>query len=333
MTMTRTDFEKGVIADMYEYYLESEDKLYKSYQPIYPKICEVKDVEEIKGPYAQGTTVVMDSNYQFREENQPIPFEQAIEGYVWHAKIKSIDKGVAISMEANRDLRHRVKDFLRDWIVNKGLAHQLEIAKERVIADLFNYGGYTAGHSIFNQNIPGVLATSYGNLCYDGKPFFALSGNNRAAKSGTTYYNGLALSLTYDNLVTAHKLLTSTNAKQENDEPFDNSQDKVLVVPTALSIEAKTIINSTLVPNTANNATNVLKGEYEVVENPYLTTATAWAIGRKSLGIKLWISKKPVLDFWRVPETRQLRASAHIDIAVAVTNWRGWVGSNFPTSA
>jgi hypothetical protein len=331
--MNRSDFKKGLIADMYEWYLDAKDKLYKEYSPIYPKIADVRDVKEITGSYAQGTTVIADSgDVPFRDENSPIKFENEAEGYTWHASIKSIDIGKRVSMELNRDIEHRAKDFLRKFVVEGNLARRMEIIKERLVAKVFNEGALLAGSDIFDQNIPGVLTTTYGKFCYDGKPFFNMSDNLRSSKGGGTYYNGLDLALSYDNLKTAYTLLTSTNAKMENDEPFDNTQNIVLLVPPALKLTADVLINSTLVPGGANNDKNPLQGAAEIVEQPYFTQTDCWALVRKGLAIRVYFASKPVFDFWEVKETRELRASAHLDVAVTVTNWRGAVGSKFPTA-
>jgi len=327
----RSDLIKGLQADLHKWYWESADPYYKSYSPIYPKIADVRKLSEIKGPFYQTTSALGLDELPEKKENESIQEHQISEGYTIYIKKRTHAIKIPITYELSRDF-WRAKDFLRDFIKKNGPQAVLNTF-EKALANIFNYGGYTSGADIFDNSIPGILSPSYGNLCYDGKPFFTLQGNERSAKNGDTYYNGLGLTLDFDNLKTAHNLLTGTNAKREDGSPFDNTQNKIIVVPTQLALDTDRLINSTLIPDSNNNDKNPLKGEYEIIVNPHFTTSTSWAIGRKGFGIVMFLPDGPTFDVWEDMDTKQIKANILVDFAIGVTNWRGWVGSNFPTSA
>jgi len=326
----RTDMIKALQNLAMSVTMEATDAFYKSISLVYPKLVTLRKVSEIKGTHYQTSSVVGIQELEEVEEGEPIPFRDPVEGYQIYLKKKKLAVGTEFTLELDQDFE-QIKDFFRAYI-RENIPPAVVEAKEKAIAGLFNEGAFTAGSTKFN-NATKTFAPSYGNFAYDTKPFLNLSGNNRSAKGhNTTYYNHIgSLALTFDNLSTAHNLLTDTNAKKENGQPFDNTQNKKLLVPTGLVLTARRIINSELIPGNSNNDKNALQGEYDIVQSPYITTATAWAIGRPQ-GILFFDSNDVIYEFWKVNETQQLRCSAHIRVAYGVRNWRAWVGSNFPTS-
>jgi len=326
--MDRTNFLKGITADLHEWYWEAADDFYKTSSPAYKKIVTLDSTKSIKGPYAQITSGIAPATLPEVNPNSEIPTQDSLEGWVVYAKVRKAGHKIMVPYELQRDFT-KVRDFLRSQI-EENAPQQIENTKSKIVADLFNYGGFTAGHSIFNQDIPGILSTGYGNYVYDGKPFFNLSGNLRTAKNGATYYNGAALALTFDNLVTMSTLMTGTNAKREDGTPFDNSKGRILLVPPSLELTAMQLVNSTLIPGSPNNDVNPLKGAMEVVVCPDLTDTDAWFIVRKE-GIKFWVSE-PRMKFWTNENNESMYASVMIDYAICVKNWRCAVGSNFATA-
>lgn len=326
--MDRSTFVKAMTADMHEWFWEAADPFYKKHKPIYPKFMTVKPLSDIKGAFAQTTSAIGVNRLAEKKENAAIAEYNASEGFTVYLAKKRFYGKSPVSFELNEDFV-KLKAFVRDYI-KSNMPEAIENTKEWLATDLFNYGGFLAGADIFD-NATRNNTPSYGSLAYDAKPMIALSGNNRTAKNGNTYYNGLALALTMDNLKTAHTLFTATNAKKENGEPFDNSQDKKLIVPQALELTADQLINSTLIPGNNNNDKNPLKGAYEIIVNPRLTTATSWALTRQE-GLVMYTSQNPDFDFYEDKETKTLKATFGFTVALGVKNFRTVVGSNFPTS-
>ncbi|MBA3052756.1 MAG: hypothetical protein FP827_06695, partial [Candidatus Omnitrophica bacterium] len=233
--MDRSTFIKGMAADMHEWYWEAADPFYKSYSPIYPKFMTVKPLSEIKGSFAQMTSAIAIDKLPQKEEGGSIQEYQASEGFTVYIAKKRFYGKSPVTFELDADFP-RVKNFIRDYI-KSNMPAAIENTKESLATDLFNYGGVILGHDVYD-NATKNNTPSYGKLAYDAVCAINLSDNLRTAKNGSTYYNGLALALTgangFDNLKTAHTLFTSTNAKQENGAPFDNSQNKKIMVPQAL---------------------------------------------------------------------------------------------------
>lgn len=334
MPLTREAMIKGLSADMHKWYWEAADPFYKKHRRVYSQICRMRSLSEIKGSYYQTTSAIGIDKLDERDENGAIAIHRPSEGYTIQIKVRNYGVIIPISYELNRDW-WRVPKFLENYIKENGpLA--VEETKEDARASLFNYGGYTAGHAIYNNSTPNQSDAS-GDGCYDGTsasivPFFSRSTGAHVSKGGTTYFNAYGNALTdFDNLVTSHNLLVDTNAKRENDTTFDNSQNKILVVPPALEVTARQWIKSTSLPGSNNNDINPLYNMYDLVVDPWLSEATSWAIGRRGFGIEFF-DADPHFKFWEDNDTGQLKARILVDFALGVTNWRGWVGSNFPLS-
>jgi hypothetical protein len=328
--MDRSTFIEGMSADMHKWYWEAAEPFYKQYAPVYSQIANVKSLSEIEGAYYQTTSAIGIEKLHKRGENAPVVKVKLGEGHTIYVAIRSFDVMLETSFELNRDFV-KIQNFLKNAIkANMPLA--VEETKEQLLASVFNDGGLTAGADVFDNSVPEVnLNPSYGDLCYDGAPFFNLSDNLRENLVGDEFHNGIALPFSSDNLKTAHTRLTATNAKREIGTPFNNTQDLVLVVPTALSLDADEVLNSKLIAGNNNNNKNSLRGRYTPIENPWLTKATQWQIGRRGFGIEMFLPDGPDFDFWEDKDIKKFKASAHIDLAIGVTNWRGWVGSNFDT--
>ena len=322
MAQLRNEFIQGMKAEMYAYYFESYDKHTAKYPEIF-------DVRTSGGAYEKTTSVIMPGVLQKKVEGEPIQAKKLSEGYTVYIKNDTYAVSIPLSKEAVDDNR-RIKEILRKAAAEFGDA--VAQTKDVRAATIFNEGGKTAGHEIFNGTVQGgVVDDPSGNLCYDGKPFFNLSDNLRSSKGRGTYYNGLALGLTHANLKIAYNLYTDTNAKDEKDEKIALLPD-VLVVPTALKFTAEEILKSQLEPHVTVNTKNVLADIVELVVSPFLTTANSWALGKRGKGIVFYERQGPEIDFWQDKETKSYIVDITIRFGPGVENWRYWVGSNFPTS-
>ncbi len=330
--VVRHDLLQGIKADMHTWFYESAEKMYKKLDRIYDKVVEVLPVSEIKGGYWKGTSAIGAKELEDRVTYGKLYEDKPTEGFQVYAVIKDKALKVKCPRELKRDW-HRTSDWLRDY-VKQNWPQAVEITKEKIVANLFNYGGYTAGHAVFNNDDSDLDLTTYTNpnLCYDGKPMFNLAGNVRTAKSGSTYYNALALTgVTYANAVTMYNLLTSTNAYMENGQPFDNSQDTVVLCHPSLKLDWEIINNSTLNPDNANNPSNPLKGAFKIYSNPYLTSSTFSCMISQGKGVRFWTSE-PKFDFWEENDPPTYWASVILDYAICIWNFRPLVGNNAPTS-
>lgn len=337
----RLDYLNGLVPNAYAYIWEGRDEFYKTYKPIYPKLAVIKSTNEIKGGFEKSTSIIGademsdQTNYGIAQEDNPQ------EGYPVYWTIKTKSKKFKVPREVMRDMKHRAENWIKTYAKNV-VPRMIETTKERIVAAPYKYGGYTSGHTIFNQDDADLnLTTGYTSFCYDGKPLFALSGNNHTAKDGNTYYNATAITtdsasgqangVNFANALTMWNLMTYTNAKMENGQEFDNGQDVSVVCSKPCGPDWEVIQNSTLNPDNAENASNPLKGMFkDIIASPYITTSTQSVMFRKE-GLVAYFGE-PVLSFYEEndPETYWLKV--YLDYAIAPKNFRAFMANNAPTA-
>ena len=327
--MVRSDFEQGMKKNMYDYGWEKFDIVKPRYQQIFDEQSET-------AAYSQGTSVIGARKLEEKtSESQDAPEESVLEGWTTLGKMRTFHKMHTWSKETVRQ-NQKMKDIVKKTAGGWGQGYAL--TKDEFYAKFFNYGGYTAGHDVFNASIAGVVTDPTGDLMYDSRPLFNFSGNTRTNKSATTYYNGLALSLTATNLETMINRLCDTNAKNESDElvGFGDDSEMVMVVPTrAMEFKARRILESTLIPGNANNDTNVLKGIADCIYWRELgaVDTDAWFVGYRKKGLIALSGWDLEYDFWIDNASGAYKAKVDCNFGARIDSWKPWVGSNFSTSA
>ncbi len=306
---------------MYKYFFEAYDQKPTVYDQIF-------DVQPSDAAYEQSTSVVGMGQLVEKPENEPIVYRQPLEGYTTYGINHTFSDGVEMSMETVED-HVKVENILRATAATWG--QSVKNTRETWYANVFNYGGITAGKALFKNVISGVISQNADGLIYDGKPLFALSGNNHPSKGGGTYYNGLALALSQANLITAVQLMTATNNRNERDEIVSIRPD-TLLVPPALEQTARVILNSTLLPGSANNDVNVMAGALKLVVWDYLSDTDAWFVLKAKSGLVAQNRKEPVIDFYQDEDTKSFKANIVARWGHRIDNWRFVVGSQFATS-
>ena len=327
MPTLRNSFTEGLKADMYAYGFEA----YDSIPTVYDKIFEVEGSDKA---YTQSTTVIDAGALVEKPENEQITFENAMEGYTVYGKNRTFAKGIQFSFEAVEDMEpgkiaNLVKNYAQTW------AKSAQINKEEFAAKFFLYGGYTAGHDVFNNTITGVITDPTGDLCYDGKPFFNLSGNLRPLYPGATatHYNSIATALSDSALKTAYTLMTSTNNVDSRGRRISLQPD-TLVVPSALKFTALNILGATNVVNSANNDLNTAQNLVSnLLEWQYLNSDTdCWFLLKAKFGLKFHNRMPLTFDFYQDEDTKAYKATAMARWGAHVYDWRGVVASQVATS-
>ena len=159
--------------------------------------------------------------------------------------------GTIVTREAKDD------NLYKDRALQLGglLADSFRTTKEIVHANVLNRGfntAYTGG---------------------DGQPLFSA---NHAVAGGGTQSNILPIAADLTEASLEDALTRLKNMKNAQGHPIRVRATK-LVIPPALEFIAMRILNSTLMPGTANNDINVLRGAINtVIVNPYLTDQDAW---------------------------------------------------------
>lgn len=330
----RLDFLNGIRPELASWYYEVSEKMYKDVPRYYPDLVEMVPKSDFIGGFSKSTSAIGSHELQDLTDRGLIHEDRPMEGFSVFGTLKMKALKVSCPRTLNRDW-HRTKSWIKDYVA-KNWAGAFEVTKEKLVADMFNFGGLTAGHSIFNNDDSTIGLTTYTlpNLAYDGKPFINRADNPRAAKGhATTYHNGLALAgVTMDNARTMVNRLTAINNRMENGNPFDNGQNLIVLCHNTLKMDWQIINESTLNPSTANNDKNPLQGAFKkIIANPYITTPTFSAIISQGKGLKAYFSQ-PYFKFWEVNDPETLWASITMDYAIWVQNFRPVVANNAPLS-
>lgn len=323
--VTRSSFVKAMVKDTYAYAIESYDKVLTVFNQIF-------DVESSDAAYEQYTSAIGPGSITEVAEGASIPRQSAQEGYTVICANKKYPTELPITNEAIDD-NTKIKNFLKAWA--SGLGDSVRNKQESDHADVFNYGGYTSGHSTFNNAIAGIITPTYGSFIYDGKPFLALTGNNHPAKNGTTYYNSIASkNLSSQNLQDVMKLITVTNA-------FNEAGMEVQIMPDTLLVQygssnwnlAKKILNSTADYDAVQSGiTNIWKGALNLIGWRFLTDSNAYFIGVAKKGLKS-LNRMPMkIDYYEDQNTDSQIVRMRSRWGKTVNNFRYWVGANLSTS-
>lgn len=261
-----------------------------------------------------------------KPEGEDLQADAPMESYTIICKNRSFGRVVRFSYETVKDAQRTGNILTRSvgtW------SRQLPATKEKFYAKFFNKGALTAGHDVFNGSISGVITDPSGNFIYDNKPFFSTSHTSRA---GTTYSNYTASNaLTHTNLQTVWKTYHNTNNRDERDAIITLSAD-VLLIPPALKFTADVILNSTQIPGSANNDTNVLRAIVRSLEWSYLDDSDGWFLGQLKRGLMATDREDVTLDFWQDELSKDYFASIFTRFGGCVTNWRHWYASNIASS-
>ena len=322
----RANLVKGMVNDAYDYAIES----YNDKPIVFPQIF---DVESTEGAYEQYTSVVGPGNFARVAEGGSIPNQPIVEGFtVYVANFKHAVECI-ITNEAIDDNRH-IKNMLKSW--SQGLGSQARITQEDEHAGLFNYGGYTAGHELFLNDIPGgTLTTSYGNKCYDSVCFFNKSDNLRTAKSTLQYYNGFAtLQLNEANLEAMFNLLSVTNAFSEAGKRIELMPDTLLVkYGSANWWTAKRLLESSAsVTAVQSGVKNLWQGALTLIGWTALTDSDAWFMGCAKKGLKSLARMPLAIDYYENKNIDSQIVRGRTRSGRGVQNFRYWAGANFSTS-
>lgn len=258
-------------------------------------------------------------------EDQQIVFKSPVQGWEYLVKYWTYSDGIALSKNAVEDtvkLGNLIKELANTW------GRQVRITKETFAARIFNEGGNLSGDWIFNGTHTGNTDSS-GNLLYDSKPLFNLTGNARSTKGGGTYYNSVAsLTVTPSDFETLYNLQTSTNNRDERDNIVQNPCDTILVRPGADRFKAERIVDTSKgMPGGQLNDSNPYYKIVSVIDWDYLeATEAAFFVGkRQHPAIQFCERQMSEIRFFRDETNLGYKASINIRIGILIKDWRCWV--------
>lgn len=315
----RSDFTEAMKKEMYPWYFESYDETPTVYESLF-------DIQQSNDAYEKFTSAIGLGDLLEKPEGEDLLADSPMESYTIVCKNRTFGRQVRFSYESVKDTQ-KVADLLKTTVGTWG--QSTARTKDKWYVQLFNYGAYTAGHSVFNNTITGVIDDSSGNFIYDGKPFFS---SDHPDKVGNTYANATASnSLTHTNLKTIYTTYTSTNNRDERGQIVTITPD-TLLIPPALLFTAKVILANTAIPGSTDNDVNVLANLVNPIVWPRLTDTDAWFLGKAKSGLMGTNRQEAIMDAYQDETNKDFYATILLRWGGCVTNWRYWYSSNLATS-
>lgn len=317
----------GLRADQIALYLKDMYKAEREgYQEVETKYNQVyKVVNGVTGAGDKITQILGQGKLtRHTTEGQQITFKSPVQGWEFLVKYWTFSDGIALSKEAVEDTV-KLGNLLKDLSVSWG--KQVRICKEEFGARPFNEGGNLSGDWIFNGSHTGNTA-AYGDMLYDNKPFFNLTGNARSSKGGSTYYNSVAgLTVTPADFETLYNLHTATNNRDERDNVVKNPADTLLVRPGANRWLADRIVGTEKgMPGGQLNDINPYYKLVSVMDWDYLESAegSMYLGKRQSDDFQFRERQAPEIRFFRDETNLGYKASINIRQGILIKNFRTW---------
>ncbi len=283
--------------------------------PVYKKVFKVENIK--KGAGDKYTQMLNGSGFvKHTTEGQDFVFRAPVQGWTTLVKFLTYSDAVTFSKEAIEDtvkLGNLLKEYAADW------TDYAMVAKEKLGVRVFNHGGDTSGDWVFNGTYTGETDAS-GLLMYDGKPFFAVSGNNWTTKGGAIYYNSVAtLAVTPDNFETIYKLATSSNNRGEEDEVKANTVNTALCYPGTDRFLLERIVDTSRgLPSTQLNDKNIYFGIVDqIIPWDYLDSDGGWFVGRRGDDKVVFVERQAQeTNFFRDNNNNNYKATVDIRFGV-----------------
>lgn len=327
MSGLRGDFVDAIRQDMYKFERDGG----KEVATMYNKVFKVVSGSEVKGAGNKATQRLSQTGLtRHAVEGQNIAFRSPIQGWTTYVKYHTFSDGLTFSPEAIEDTV-KLADMLKDEAAQWG--REVRIAKETIGSRVFNEGGNLLGDWVFNGSHTGETQSS-GDLPYDSKPMFNLTGNARTTKGGQTYYNSVAAAypaggadITPSNFKTIYVLMTATNNRDEMGRVEMNKPDTVLTKPGSDFFAMQRILTSEKLAGGELNDKNPYQGLIKNIWDWDYLTEDAFFVGKAaSPNLQFHERMAPEIRFFRHEDTAGYKASIRTRFGVWLKPlfWRDW---------
>lgn len=323
----RGDQVDAIRKDMYKFERDGS----KEVATMYNKVFKVISGKEVTGAGNKATQRLSNTGLTRHEaEGQNINFRSPMQGWTTYVKYHTFSDGLTFSPEAIEDVV-KLGDMLKEEAAQWG--REVRIAKETLGARVFVNGGVLLGDWVFNGSHTGETQSS-GNLPYDSKPMFNLTGNARTTKGGQTYYNSVASAypaggadITPSNFKTIYVLMTATNNRDEMGRVEMNKPDTVLTKPGSDFFSMQRILTSEKLAGGELNDKNPYQGLIKNIWDWDYLTEDAFYVGKAaSPNLQFHERMAPEIRFFRHEDTAGYKASIRTRFGVWLKPlfWRDW---------
>ena len=300
-------------------------EMYEQRDLVYPLLGEILDPSDLASPEygTKGSVIEGPEPFKRREDGQQVEASTLETAYTWYMACEQYSRSMIVPSRLRRSADNLGKIANMIGEAARGWGEVARLQKEDFIADIFQKGTLSAGSAeFFDGSFPGN-ADPYPKFIYDGLSFFNTA--HTLSASGTTLANHVVSSaLTAANLQTALIAMTNTNAVNERGERVV-VRPTHLMVPPALEYTARTILESSLLPGSANNDANVVQSAgLQLLVNPALDDAAssaAWWLVTQRRSLKIADSGAPQISL-KERENGDIVVVAEYLFGAAVDNWR-----------
>lgn len=305
-------------------------KNYEEQALLFPLFCDVRPPDSASTPHYGdiSTTLHFGTTPVRRPDGAPIQRTTGGEGYQPQIAIHedALSLGIPKRMMDSVSGREQAGGLIANFVGQ--FSRNARVKKDKFVFSLLQRGAITAGDTAyFDNTYVGRKDPNPGKI-YDGVSFF--NNAHPLAFSSTTVDNYVTDTLNATNLDSAIVRASYTNALDESGNQI-STPPSFLIVPTALRSTGQVLLGSDQLPGTGNNDLNYNRNALTLIVTPYITTATAWAVGSRDT-IRVFDSGAPAFDTWEDKEKGEMVVGLSYRFGAGIVDWRGWVGSNFPTS-
>ncbi|MGD9643969.1 MAG: Mu-like prophage major head subunit gpT family protein [Elusimicrobiales bacterium] len=178
-------------------------------------------------------------------------------------------------------------------------------------------------HEVFNDAFAGAKLTGP-----DGKPLCSDSHPLSPSQPDKTQSNVMNAELSLEALEEAR--LRMLNWTDDRGNKLLRVPD-TLLIPPALGLKARELLESPDRPDTADRAINVRRGAYKIIELPFLESSKAWFLVDSRVAkmfLKWFERRKPVPERHEDFDTETLKWKAIARYAYGFHHWSWIIGSN-----
>ena len=294
---------------------------YEAVPTTYDSLVEVRPIEETNLYGIKGTEIQGVGRFKIREDKQEVEADEPGQGPTWQGKVRQFSRRIDIPkrMVDAANAANRITSMVQEFAQDFGRTAALD--KDEFWADMYQKGTLTAGsRRLFDGSFPENTDPNP-EFIYTGQPWF----DTAHSVAGTNYANHVATrALSTANLQSSLITMRSTNNVNDRGDRIRVRPD-TLIVPAALEYTARTILESSQLPGSANNDINAVRGALDLVVWDALAdsaSSAAWWLSQRGQGKRSYESGAPTFRLAFDEKTQTWMLIAEFLFCPVVTNWR-----------